>query len=307
MSDFLRDQTDVPFVMVPNAVVDDETSFDDAAEKLVYIVLKRHANLRGENAFPSMATIAKKVPCSESTVKRKIKSLVSKKLITKENRVHVETGAKTSNMYTIEDFGRWVTENHGSQRTMGTVTENHGVGSQGPMPGVTETDKEYPFKNNSFKNNSLSSSSKDSEVNNETTEVGKTDHGNGPTDKQHSETIELYMKCGWGFPSPIVREAITHDLNDYGFEIVCYAMRTAALRNAGSYKYTEPMFRKWEQHNLTTVEAVKQFEDAESDKRVAQGQRKQGNGGYSNGSTQANQHRGGSKTKQVAGSNLLDF
>lgn len=304
MSDFLRDQTDVPFVMVPNAVVDDETNFDDAAEKLVYIILKRHANLRGENAFPSMATIAKKVPCSESTVKRKIKSLVSKNLITKQNRVNSETGAKTSNMYTIEDFGAWVRENHGSERTMGTVRENHGVGSQGTMPGVTETDKEYPFINNSFKKTPLmsSSSNNDLEFPNEITGVGKSDHGNAVTEKQHTETIDLYMKCGWGFPSPIVREALAHDLNDYGFEIVCYAMKTAALRNAGSYKYTEPMFRKWEQHNLTTLESVKQFEQAESDKRA---NRKPGREAFKN--ERNNDSQFGSDTESTAGTGTSPF
>lgn len=125
-SDRLTDKTSYPFVMIPNDVIDECEVFSDATEKMIYFILKRHANSQGEQAYPSMATIAKKALCSESTVKRKISGLVTKGLITKENR-YLKKGGKTSNLYTIVDFKRWVTVNHThrSQRPIPPVTVNH--------------------------------------------------------------------------------------------------------------------------------------------------------------------------------------
>lgn len=151
----IKDKTKYPFVMVPNDVIDEDTVFSDATEKMIYLVLKRHANLEGEQAYPSMATIAKKALCSESTAKRKVKELIRKGIITKENR-YLEMGGKTSNMYTITDFKRWVTVNHAK------VKLNHGDGSERPIPQVTVNHKEdttikTPFKDNVHSTNVLDS------------------------------------------------------------------------------------------------------------------------------------------------------
>jgi DnaD/phage-associated family protein len=128
---------------------------------------------------------------------------------------------------------------------------------------------------------------------------------NDSSEKEFKTVYDAYLKCGWGLPSTFMIELIADDVESYGVEIVCHAMKIAAERNAKSYSYTKGIFRTWKEQGLTTMEQVQEYEDAETVRRLADSKRKQGNGGYNNGSTQ--QHRGGSKIKKVAGSNLLDF
>lgn len=159
----IKDETRFPFVMIPRDMIDlEDDVFDDATEKMVYIVLKRFANLEGENAFPSAETIAKKAICSRKTVYRKVETLVKKGLITKVNRFDETSGAKTSNLYSIRDINDWMGEfysagnehastrendvDHGTQSPIPRDTESHGVGTQSPMPRDTESHKRYSVK-----------------------------------------------------------------------------------------------------------------------------------------------------------------
>jgi len=66
-------------LLVPNGL--------DAYEKMVEIILKKH-KMKNRYCWPSIKTIAEGVGCSESTVKKKIKSLNSKKWLgkTKSNK-----------------------------------------------------------------------------------------------------------------------------------------------------------------------------------------------------------------------------
>ena len=61
-------------------------------EKQVYYILKRH-KMNKKTCWPSIKTIARKVPCSESTVKKAIKGLLAKEMVTKE---HIK---RRSNVY----------------------------------------------------------------------------------------------------------------------------------------------------------------------------------------------------------------
>lgn len=69
-------------------------------EKMIYMTLVRHSN---ENSFcfPSHKTISKKSGCSESQVKKVIKSLENKGLIKKENRNKLNSKEKDSNIYFV--------------------------------------------------------------------------------------------------------------------------------------------------------------------------------------------------------------
>ncbi|MCC0654724.1 conserved phage C-terminal domain-containing protein [Clostridioides sp. ES-S-0001-03] len=69
-------------------------------EKMIYMTLVRHSN---ENSFcfPSHKTISKKSGCSESQVKKVIKSLENKGLIKKENRNKLNSKEKDSNVYFV--------------------------------------------------------------------------------------------------------------------------------------------------------------------------------------------------------------
>lgn len=96
--------------------------------------------------------------------------------------------------------------------------------------------------------------------------------------KDFRRVEELYMKCGWGMPSPLTRETLIYDLKDYGVDIVCHAIQIAGDRNAKSYSYTKGIYRTWNDKGLKTIERVIQYEEAEVLKRAAAQKRKPGKG-----------------------------
>lgn len=258
MQDTLRDKTGFHFTMIPHEVIDDVRTFDDPSEKMVYMVLKRHANLNGENAFPSMSTIAAKAVCSESTVKRRIKSLVDKGLITKENRFDSSKGGKTSNLYTINDFNRW-------------VTETYRDGSEGPNPSVSVTHERYTINDKPIKTATTTANDqmngKDEQA--ATSETGLIDH-------TYQTAQEAYMKAGWGLPNPFAVEMLQDDIKDYGIDIVLHAIEIAATSTARSYRYTQSMYKEWNDKGLKNIEQVKQYEDAKTLQRQKDNERRQG-------------------------------
>ncbi|OJT75034.1 hypothetical protein BM530_13570 [Clostridioides difficile] len=81
--ELLKDSRKRDWFWVENDLIDREDL--TIYEKMIYITLVRHLN---ENSFcfPSHKTISKKSGCSESQVKKVIKSLENKELIKKENR-----------------------------------------------------------------------------------------------------------------------------------------------------------------------------------------------------------------------------
>jgi DNA-binding transcriptional MocR family regulator len=72
----------------------------DASAKLVLLILADYANHKGQ-AWPSHATIAEQAELNRATVIRKLAALESKGLIAKEARADEETGAQSSNRYTL--------------------------------------------------------------------------------------------------------------------------------------------------------------------------------------------------------------
>jgi len=64
-------------------------------EKLIAIILKKYS-MKKDYCWPSIETIAKEVPCGVSTVKKSIKSLTSKRVISRG-----KNDKYRSNMYVI--------------------------------------------------------------------------------------------------------------------------------------------------------------------------------------------------------------
>lgn len=78
-------------------------------EKLIFILLKKFAGDNGE-CFPSIQKLAELSGFSSSTVRRILKSLEEKKVLSIKHR-HTKKG-DTSNLYTIYDYAEmWRTEN----------------------------------------------------------------------------------------------------------------------------------------------------------------------------------------------------
>ncbi|HFG9748235.1 TPA: conserved phage C-terminal domain-containing protein [Clostridioides difficile] len=96
--ELLKDSRKKDWFWVENDLIDREDL--TIYEKMIYMTLVRHLN---ENSFcfPSHKTISKKSGCSESQVKKVIKSLENKELIKKENRTKLNSKEKDSNIYFV--------------------------------------------------------------------------------------------------------------------------------------------------------------------------------------------------------------
>ena len=86
------------FTVVYNVFLDSEDLLT-GYEKLVFILLLRYGN----NAFPSMRTLAKKCGISLRTVNRVINSLEEKGVLSRVNRKN-KFGGDTSNAYILKDY-----------------------------------------------------------------------------------------------------------------------------------------------------------------------------------------------------------
>lgn len=81
------------FTMVPNSfIISKELSI---YEKMTWIVIKKYLMIH-RTCWPSISTIAKNVPCSESSVKKAIKGLELKSYISKERKLN-----RRSNVYKV--------------------------------------------------------------------------------------------------------------------------------------------------------------------------------------------------------------
>lgn len=98
----------------------------------------------------------------------------------------------------------------------------------------------------------------------------------GLIDTTYQTAQEAYMKAGWGLPNPFTVEMLQDDIKDYGIDIVLHAIEIAATSTARSYRYTQSMYKEWNDKGLKTIEQVKQYEDAKVLQRQKQFDRKQG-------------------------------
>lgn len=98
MQDRLKDTRNLGFFMVENQLVDSEEF--TIWEKMAYIILVRYTG-KDNAAFPSVATVAKKMGCSESQARKAIKSLEKKGVVVKITRKK-ENGGNLSNLYEIK-------------------------------------------------------------------------------------------------------------------------------------------------------------------------------------------------------------
>ncbi|MCE5602979.1 DnaD domain protein [Staphylococcus pseudintermedius] len=70
----------------------------------------------------------------------------------------------------------------------------------------------------------------------------------------YQENIELN-------PSPTTTTKLSDDLEIYGKEVMEYAIEKSALGNNHNYRFIDYLLKEWRRNQLTTVEAVKQYED----------------------------------------------
>ena len=77
----------------------------------------------------------------------------------------------------------------------------------------------------------------------------------------------LYQENIEQVPSPITTEKQTQDIDHYGKELVAYAIKKAALNNSHNYKFIDYLLKDWRKRNLTTIKAVKQYEQQRQEQK----------------------------------------
>ncbi|MFL0200403.1 helix-turn-helix domain-containing protein [Exiguobacterium acetylicum] len=88
-----------PYLPVPHKLLRSGTAFASVHEKMIYLILESFSGQDGQ-AFPSYQTIADAVPCSKTTVKSCIQSLIASGRIEKVERF-TKHGGQTSNAYRV--------------------------------------------------------------------------------------------------------------------------------------------------------------------------------------------------------------
>ncbi|PIO83560.1 hypothetical protein BSQ39_08280 [Loigolactobacillus backii] len=72
---------------------------------------------------------------------------------------------------------------------------------------------------------------------------------------QNYQSIELWENL-WGFPNAVAREDLSHWIDDFGDDLVCFAIKYAAKRNVkarSADKYLERIFTGYSEQKIDTV------------------------------------------------------
>ncbi|MEE6132024.1 helix-turn-helix domain-containing protein [Priestia sp. GS2] len=128
MENFINN-TRQPFTVITNELLQEETIFDSATQKLCYLYLYSLKNC--SSIFPSHETIAKAVCCSTSTVKRILKELQKLKLL------EIKSRPGHTSIYMLNDYTEVVQNELGHNKLAqdelgGQLNLNHEVAQNAP-------------------------------------------------------------------------------------------------------------------------------------------------------------------------------
>jgi hypothetical protein len=128
----------MPFVIMPWAVLDDETL--TAHDVLVYATIARYADVTTGVAWPSRATVAQNARCDIKTVDRSVARLVSAGFLEKHKR-KTEKGDE-SNVYVVHEIVARQEQLEARPKRRGGDSRGAGGGTQTVVGGATQTVRE---------------------------------------------------------------------------------------------------------------------------------------------------------------------
>ncbi|WP_024622122.1 helix-turn-helix domain-containing protein [Metaclostridioides mangenotii] len=249
----LKDNREKNWFMVENELIDNLNL--TIYEKMVYIVLVRHAN-EESSCFPSITTIAKKTGCSRPTAIKALNGLEKLELIKKEIRTVKGRKENDSNLYYVMSVGGSKGNLPPSkpalppkeEKVVKVVNEvNHVVKeiyhpSKGDLPQVVN---QVDCNNTNINNTNLSNVSMYV--------------GNIPVDSILKEYINLYEKYIGKVTVKIVEELqdISKSINTRIFE---EALTICTDNNKLELRYLRGIIRNWIADNITTYEQLKSLE-----------------------------------------------
>ena len=95
----------------------------------------------------------------------------------------------------------------------------------------------------------------------------------------HEDVFNFWQQeCSWGFPSPLVRSDLDEWIQDFGPDLVIYAMTIAGRNQVPANKadrFLNSVFNSWKQQHITTLEEAKKAN--ENHERNAYNSRQQRN------------------------------
>lgn len=95
----------------------------------------------------------------------------------------------------------------------------------------------------------------------------------------HEDVLNFWQQeCSWGFPSPLVRSDLDEWIQDFGPDLVIYAMTIAGRNQVPANKadrFLNSVFNSWKRQHITTLEEAKKAN--ENHERNAYNSRQQRN------------------------------
>ncbi|WP_317955147.1 MULTISPECIES: DnaD domain protein [unclassified Staphylococcus] len=105
------------------------------------------------------------------------------------------------------------------------------------------------------------------ETNNNDNNVNNNNNGNNENkrdelsnDAQFKDVFNLYQENIEQTPSPITIQKFTQDYEEFGKELLGYAIEKAALSNVHNYRFVDYLLKDWRKQNLNNLNAVEQYE-----------------------------------------------
>ncbi|RAI82537.1 DnaD domain protein [Macrococcoides goetzii] len=78
------------------------------------------------------------------------------------------------------------------------------------------------------------------------------------------ELLNYYQNNIQMSPPPLVIEKLGNDYDDFGFNIVKYAINKSAINNKHNYNFVDWLLKDWNKRGLKTIEAIEQYENSKS-------------------------------------------
>lgn len=107
----------------------------------------------------------------------------------------------------------------------------------------------------------------------------KTKQNDSSNTHTHEDVFNFWQQeCSWGFPSPLVRSDLDEWIQDFGPDLVIYAMTIAGRNQVPANKadrFLNSVFNSWKQQHITTLEEAKKAN--ENHERNAYNSRQQRN------------------------------
>lgn len=136
----------------------EKSYFDNVYELAVYTALSRYCN-NGQVAFPSIATLAKRCCCGQTSVKNAIKGLEEKGFIKKLNRKKANSAENDTNIYAIKNIEEIV--------NVGRVATDVGRNTTDGVGRETTRKKNNNLNNNNINNKKIDTSAEAESLNQE--------------------------------------------------------------------------------------------------------------------------------------------